>query len=153
MRRSSARWRASVAGIKDTTCTLEGIRAKQQVAGDAVVYQANTPFLVDALASGVRGIMAITSTVRPDWVLQLWHGFQAGADVRALHRELVILDTLLELGYPASAKYLDCAAWPADHDLYACPSATETAKWRGPWMSGLMAPEHGQTAPIRIERK
>jgi 4-hydroxy-tetrahydrodipicolinate synthase len=96
----------SVAGIKDTTCTLEGIRAKQQVAGDAVVYQANTPFLVDALASGVRGIMAIISTVRPDWVLQLWHGFHAGEDVRALHRRLVILDTMLELGYPASAKHL-----------------------------------------------
>ena len=95
-----------VAGIKDTTCTYAGIFAKQQVAGDAVVYQANTPFLLDALKLGVRGIMAITSTVAPALLLRFWQGFQAGEDVRPLHRELVILDAMLGLGYPATAKYL-----------------------------------------------
>jgi 4-hydroxy-tetrahydrodipicolinate synthase len=95
-----------LAGIKDTTCTLEGISAKQRVAGDAVIYQANTPFMLDALEIGVRGIMAITSTVATPWLLQLWDGVQAAADMRRLHRELVILDAMLGLGYPASAKHL-----------------------------------------------
>ncbi len=53
-----------IAGLKDTTCTYDGIRAKQAVAAEAVVYQANTPLLLDALAMGVRGIMAVTSTAR-----------------------------------------------------------------------------------------
>ena len=95
-----------LAGIKDTTCTLEGIGAKQRVAGDAVVYQANTPFMLDALEMGVRGIMAITSTVATPWLLQLWDGVQAGADMRRLHRELVILDNMLTIAYPATAKHL-----------------------------------------------
>jgi 4-hydroxy-tetrahydrodipicolinate synthase len=95
-----------VAGIKDTTCTYEGIWSKQQVAGRAVVYQANHPFMLDALQMGVRGLMAITSTVAPAWLLRLWHGFNAGEDVHGLHRDVVVLDTLLAAGYPATAKHL-----------------------------------------------
>lgn len=100
-----------VAGIKDTTCTREGIEAKQRVAGDAVVYQANAPFMLEALHMGVRGIMAITSTCRPDLVLKLWHASQSGsadaaASAAAIHRELVFLDAVLRMGYPATAKHL-----------------------------------------------
>lgn len=95
-----------VAGIKDTTCTYEGIYAKQQVAGQAVVYQANHPYMRDALEMGVRGLMAITSTVAPGLLLRLWHDFHAGAELAGVHRDLVVLDALLAPGYPATAKYL-----------------------------------------------
>jgi 4-hydroxy-tetrahydrodipicolinate synthase len=99
--------RRVIAGIKDTTCTYEGIAAKQQVAEEAVVYQANTPYLLDALDIGVRGIMAITSAAQPELVISLWEAHQNGAtNTRALHRELVYLDALLRLAYPATAKYL-----------------------------------------------
>ena len=97
---------ATVAGIKDTTCTYTGIQAKQAVAGSAVVYQANHPFMLDALQMGVRGLMAITSTVAPSLLLRLWDGFHAGEDVRKVHRDLVILDAILAPGYPATAKHL-----------------------------------------------
>jgi 4-hydroxy-tetrahydrodipicolinate synthase len=96
-----------VSGIKDTTCTVEGIQAKQTVAGEAVIYQANTPFLIEALEMGVRGIMAITSTARAGLVIRFWDAFQAKSDdVTRLHRELVFLDSLLRFNYPATAKYL-----------------------------------------------
>ena len=96
-----------LAGIKDTTCTREGIAAKQHVAGNAIVFQANTAYLLDALELGVQGIMAITSSARCDLVVRVWNGFRAHApETRALHRELVFLDALLKQGHPATAKYL-----------------------------------------------
>jgi 4-hydroxy-tetrahydrodipicolinate synthase len=96
-----------IAGLKDTTCTYDGIRAKQAVAAEAVVYQANTPLLLDALAMGVRGIMAVTSTARADLAIRLWRQFhEAPETATAVHRELVFLDALLRMAYPATAKYL-----------------------------------------------
>ncbi len=96
-----------ISGVKDTTCTYDGIRAKQEVAADAVVYQANTPLLLDALAMGVRGIMAVTSTARADLVIRLWRQFHEAPEMAtAVHRELVFLDALLRMAYPATAKYL-----------------------------------------------
>ena len=96
-----------LAGIKDTTCTREGIAAKQQVAGNAVVFQANTAFLLDALELGVQGITAITSAACCDLVVRFWSAFRAQLpETRALHRELVFLDALLKQGHPATAKYL-----------------------------------------------
>lgn len=96
-----------IAGIKDTTCTYEGILAKQRVAADAIVYQANTPFMLDSLEMGAQGIMAITSTAQPDLVIALWNAYHSGSgSAHAVHRELVYLDALLRLAYPATAKYL-----------------------------------------------
>lgn len=96
-----------VVGIKDTTCTLEGIRAKLEVAGDAVVYQANTPFLPEALDAGARGIMAITSAARADLNIQLWQQHQEKSpELSRTHRELICLDGLIRSSYPATAKYL-----------------------------------------------
>ena len=96
-----------IAGIKDTTCTYEGILAKQRVAGGAIVYQANTPFMLDSLEMGAQGIMAITSAAQPDLVIALWDAYHSGsASTHALHRELVYLDALLRQAYPATAKYL-----------------------------------------------
>lgn len=97
-----------LAGIKDTTCTLEGIRAKIQVAPDALVFQANTPYLVESIDEGARGIMAITSAACADIVIDFWQSMKSGnrEEALALHRELVILDAILCMGYPATAKYI-----------------------------------------------
>lgn len=96
-----------VHGIKDTTCTREGILAKIEAAPTAVVYQANTPFLIDALEYGARGIMAITSTAAADLLVEFWTRFTGGEPQAALqHQQLIFLDAILRFGYPASAKYL-----------------------------------------------
>lgn len=97
----------AIVGVKDTTCTVEGIAAKQRVAGATIIYQANTALLPDALDLGVQGIMAITSTARADLVLRFWQSYHDdAAEAQAIHRELVTLDALLEMAYPATAKYL-----------------------------------------------
>lgn len=94
-------------GLKDTTCTREGIAAKQRVAGQATVFQANVAYLLDALELGVGGIMAVASAARCDLVVELWEKFHDGdPGLAALHRELVFLDALLRQGYPATAKFL-----------------------------------------------
>jgi 4-hydroxy-tetrahydrodipicolinate synthase len=96
-----------VLGIKDTTCTVEGIRAKIDAAPDSVVYQANTPYLMEAVDLGARGIMAITSAAAADAVVDYWQAARDGTpETVQRHRELVFLDALLRFGYPATAKHL-----------------------------------------------
>ena len=97
-----------VRGIKDTTCTLEGIGAKlREAADDAVVFQANTPYLLDSVRMGAKGVMAITSGAAPDIVVNFWRAANRGSDEAVdLHSTLVFLDSLLRLGYPQTAKYL-----------------------------------------------
>ena len=96
-------------GIKDTTCTPEGIARKIQAAPEAVVYQANTPFLPEAIAAGARGIMAITSGACADLVVAYWQAAAVepqGSQARSLHAQLVYLDAILRLGHPLLAKRL-----------------------------------------------
>lgn len=95
-------------GIKDTTCTVEGIRAKQERTAQATIFQANTAFLPDAIELGVGGYMAITSTAHADLAVAYWRAAHSDETARAevLHRELVNLDALLCLAYPLTAKYL-----------------------------------------------
>ena len=95
-----------IAGIKDTTCTIEGITEKLRVAGSATVFQANTPYLLESLELGARGTMAITSAAFPGLVNLLWREWKDGHDVTPIHRELVLLDGLLRIEYPATGKYL-----------------------------------------------
>jgi 4-hydroxy-tetrahydrodipicolinate synthase len=96
-----------VVAIKDTTCTREGIRAKIEAAPTAIVYQANTPYLPEAVAMGARGIMAITSAAAGDRVVRYWRAtMQDNNEDADLHRQLVFLDAVLRFGYPATAKYL-----------------------------------------------
>ncbi len=96
-----------VYGIKDTTCTLEGIAAKVKAAPGAVVYQANTPFLVEAWRLGARGVMAVTSAACADLVVALWRMAPwTSEEAAALHTDLVFLDAVLRMGYPATAKHL-----------------------------------------------
>lgn len=111
--------RHGVRGIKDTTCTEEGIAAKVRAAPDAVVFQANTPLLPEAIRAGARGIMATTTTVAADLASRYWDAAIAdpGGDAAAdLHHQLVFLDLLLRRGHPAVAKYLI--------NLRGCPMPT-----------------------------
>ncbi len=97
-----------VAGIKDTTCTLEGIGAKIDAsAPESVVYQANTPFLLESLRRGARGSLGIVTTAYADLTLQLWHAFTSGAaEAEAFQQDLVYLDALLRFSWPRMAKCL-----------------------------------------------
>lgn len=132
----------AVSGIKDTTCTLEGIGDKLRVATDTVIYQANLPFLVDSLRIGARGIMAVVSTACTDQLVGLWESFRSGSgDLHRRHRELVVLDGLLRQAYPASAKYVVArrgipmpltTRWPG-------PLAAETARALDVWLDN---PDH-----------
>ncbi|WP_158555886.1 dihydrodipicolinate synthase family protein [Peribacillus glennii] len=99
-----------IKGIKDTTCTFEGIKAKIiETNGNSLVYQANTPFMLDAIAADAKGIMAITSAAFNELVVEFWK--EASKDhsslhAKKLHQYLVFLDSVLRFGYPATAKYL-----------------------------------------------
>lgn len=97
-----------LAGIKDTTCTVEGITAKITSAPEGLVYQANTPYLIESLRAGARGIMAVTSAACADLVVAFWNSFQSGDEETAkhYHQLLVALDAVLRFGYPATAKHL-----------------------------------------------
>lgn len=97
-----------LAGIKDTTCTLEGVRAKIEAAPGAIVYQANMPYLLDAVRAGARGIMAVTTAACADLALAFWKSATEGDDTQAerYHYQLVTLDAVQRFGYPATAKYL-----------------------------------------------
>ncbi|MCR8632144.1 dihydrodipicolinate synthase family protein [Paenibacillus radicis (ex Xue et al. 2023)] len=96
-----------VVGIKDTTCTIEGIEAKIKGAPDSIVYQANTQHMLDAIHLGAGGIMAITATAAADVVIQLWREASCQSDEAVkTHEKLVALDSALGLGYTATAKYL-----------------------------------------------
>jgi 4-hydroxy-tetrahydrodipicolinate synthase len=96
-------------GIKDTTCTIEGITSKIQSAPNAVVFQANTAFATDAIRAGAGGLMAITSTSNTDLVVRFWEALvekDADREAAVLQRELVFLDSLLIRAHPAAAKYI-----------------------------------------------
>lgn len=100
---------AGVCGIKDTTCTMEGIRGKLEAAPTSIVYQANTPYMLDALQAGASGIMAITSAAAAKLVVRLWEeAGSVGSAARAqeIHAQLVWLDALLRSAYPLTAKVL-----------------------------------------------
>lgn len=96
-----------VIGIKDTTCTMAGITAKIEAALNGIVYQANTPLMLDAIERGAQGIMAIVTASGTKPVLEFWHAAVAGRPEAAdLHKRILVLDSLLRFGYPAAAKYL-----------------------------------------------
>lgn len=100
--------RKGLRGIKDTTCTMEGILAKMEsAASGTIIYQANTPFLLDAIQAGATGIMAITSAACGDLVVRLWNTAMSGDDdAIRVHEQLVYLDAILRFAYPAVAKHI-----------------------------------------------
>jgi len=99
-----------IKGIKDTTCTMEGINAKiSTISDDATIFQANTPFMLDSIISGARGVMAITSTAFNELVVYFWKEASnnpSSTYAQTAHQYLVFLDSVLRFAYPATAKYL-----------------------------------------------
>ena len=97
-----------VVGIKDTTCTLEGIGAKIAAAPAAAVFQANNPLLLAALDLGARGTMTITSAARPDLLAALWNAHVSGRreDAVELQRAIVALDRAIGPCHPGCAKWM-----------------------------------------------
>lgn len=97
-----------VLGIKDTTCTLEGIKAKIDNKGDSCVAQANMPFLYDGYLLGARGVMATPTTCGGAFFARFHEAFMGGNMELAEKRyhEILLLDGALEGGFCATAKEL-----------------------------------------------
>lgn len=98
-----------VKGIKDTTCTLEGIKAKIAKNEHATVFQANAPYMLDALKTGAKGIMAVTSSALNEFVVTYWNEVKKDPNAykaKTFQQYLVFLDSVLRFAYPATAKYL-----------------------------------------------
>ncbi|WP_028549705.1 dihydrodipicolinate synthase family protein [Paenibacillus sp. UNC451MF] len=94
-------------GIKDTTCTQEGIQSKIDVAPDSVVLQANIPWLLDSLRTGAGGIMATPSTAAAGLHRKLWDEASSGSNAAEdTHAQLVSLSAMIGSSFPATAKYL-----------------------------------------------
>lgn len=99
--------RGGIAGIKDTTCTVEGICSKLSMAPESVVYQANMAFMLEALEAGA-GIECIHSASSSQLVIDLYNAFQAQeqAEVQRLYAYLTFLNGMLRGIHPAGSKYL-----------------------------------------------
>jgi 4-hydroxy-tetrahydrodipicolinate synthase len=96
-----------ISGIKDTTCTPEGIGAKIEEAPDSIVYQANMAYMLEAIDRGAGGIMAINSAAAAGMVIDLWNTATKDRErAESLHADMVWLNTILRAPYPVTAKYL-----------------------------------------------
>lgn len=96
-----------VKGIKDTTCTLDGIQAKIDRRGDSTIFQANMANFVPSLRTGADGMMAIVSAGCPTACVALWDAFQQGDEpqIAELDALLIELDASLK-DHPRSSQYL-----------------------------------------------
>ena len=96
-----------VLGIKDTTCNMRGIKSKITFPIESIVYQANTPFLLESLKIGITSVMAIVSTVESKKVSKIIQNYvDNNILLEKCHLFLVHLDFLLRSSYPSSAKYI-----------------------------------------------
>ena len=95
-------------GIKDTTCTMEGIQSKIDNKGDSTIIQANMPYLWDAYVAGARGVMATPTSCGGAFFQRFHEAFVAGDMALAEHRynEIILLDIAIDSGFCASAKEL-----------------------------------------------
>lgn len=95
-------------GIKDTTCTMEGIGSKIDNKNDSTVIQANMPYLWDAYVAGARGVMA-TPTSCGGAFFQRFHEAFVNGDMELAeqrYNEIILLDNAIDNGFSASAKEL-----------------------------------------------
>jgi len=95
-------------GIKDTTCTVEGIKQKLDQKGDSCVIQANMPFLFEAFKLGSRGVMATPTACGGAFFTRFYNAFMSGDMALAEQRfnEITLLDNAIDSGFNNSAKYL-----------------------------------------------
>lgn len=97
-----------VKGIKDTTCTMEGIQSKIDNKGDSCIIQANMPFLFEAYKAGARGVMATPTACGGAFFQRFHEAFMSGDMALAEQRynEIILLDNCIDSGFNNSAKYL-----------------------------------------------
>jgi len=96
-----------VIGIKDTTCNLKDIIKKLNASTDSLIYQANTPFMLDSINKGIKNVMVIVSTVESSIISKILKNYDTNPEMcKSLHLSLIFLDSLLRSGYPSSAKYV-----------------------------------------------
>ena len=95
-------------GIKDTTCTMEGIQAKIDNKGDSTIIQANMPYLFDSYVAGARGVMATPTSCGGAFFQRFHEAFVSGDMALAEQRynEIIHLDNAINDGFCASAKEL-----------------------------------------------
>lgn len=95
-------------GIKDTTCTVPGIKEKIDQKGESCVIQANMPFLFEAFKMGSRGVMATPTTCGGAFFTRFFDAFMSGDMALAEQRfnEITLLDNCIDSGFNNSAKYL-----------------------------------------------
>lgn len=68
-------------GIKDTTCTMAGIKDKIAVQGDSAVLQANIPLLFDAYMAGARGVCATPTSCGANLFRKMYDEFFVEKDI------------------------------------------------------------------------
>ena len=86
-------------GIKDTTCTMAGIKDKIAVQGDSAVLQANI----------ARGVCATPTSCGANLFRKMYDEFFVEKDIakaRETFNEIILLDNAIDSGFNASAKYL-----------------------------------------------
>ncbi len=95
-------------GIKDTTCTLEGIQSKIDNKNDSTIIQANMPYLWDSYVAGARGVMATPTSCGGAFFQRFHEAFVRGDMALAEQRynEIILLDNAIDSGFCASAKEL-----------------------------------------------
>lgn len=97
-----------IMGIKDTTCTMEGIGAKIEEKGESCIIQANMPFLFEGYKAGARGVMATPTACGGAFFQRFHEAFMSGDMALAEQRfnEITLLDNAIDSGFNNSAKYL-----------------------------------------------
>ncbi len=95
-------------GIKDTTCTLEGVGSKIDNKYNSTIIQANMPFLFDSYVMGARGVMATPTSCGGAFFQRFHEAFVSGDMALAEQRynEIILLDNAIDSGFCASAKEL-----------------------------------------------
>ncbi len=97
-----------VKGIKDTTCTVEGITDKIANKGESCIIQANMPYLFESYKAGARGVMATPTSCGGAFFQRFHEAFISGDMALAEQRynEIILLDNAIDSGFNNSAKYL-----------------------------------------------
>ncbi len=95
-------------GIKDTTCTLDGIQSKIDNKYDSTIIQANMPYLWDSYVMGARGVMATPTSCGGAFFQRFHEAFVSGdmALAEKRYNEIILLDNAIDSGFCASAKEL-----------------------------------------------
>ena len=94
--------------FKETGADPDIIRAKLEATGGTsmAVLQAIIPCLLEALAMGTPGTMAIPPNVMPHLHVLVRQGALADEDVTRAHRILCMLNAIIQLAHPRCTKLM-----------------------------------------------